>query len=124
MSHFSSQDLLQVETLRDGVFVHYCTEALDRANAGALAEDLSDLAKAGCGPYLYLDLAEVQSLSRYILLRLAVLDRRLQELGDRLIVFNPQPEVCATFLASGLTPLLEIRAGLPDSRGRPHHERE
>jgi anti-anti-sigma regulatory factor len=104
MPDLSFADLLRVETVRDGTLVRFNNQDLAQANARDLADELYDLASKGNGPHLYLDLESVESLPRVILLRLIVLEKKLQDLGDRLVVLNPTGRVREAIQASRLRP--------------------
>jgi anti-anti-sigma regulatory factor len=91
MSNLSLAALLNAEPVHDGIVVRFNSQDLKEANARQLAEGLFDLAAKGSGPHL--DFGEVDSLTRCLMLRLTILDKKLQDLGDRLILLNPQAHV-------------------------------
>ncbi len=110
MSNLSFADLLSVETVRDGTLVRFHSRDLNSPSARDLADELFDLACKGSGPHLYLDLGGVESLTRYLLLRLIVLEQKLQDIGDRLIVLNPTVRVREAIQASRLAESVRVRA--------------
>jgi anti-anti-sigma factor len=109
MSNLSFAELLSFETVRDGTLVRLNGQELHEANARDLAEELFDVASKGNGPHLYLDFDAVETLSSYVLLRLIVLDRKLQDLGDRLVLLNTRPRVREAIQASHLSDVLNVR---------------
>lgn len=109
MSNLSFADLLTFETVHDGILVRLNGRELHESNARDLAEELFDVACKGSGPHLYLDFAAVESLSSYVLLRLIVLDKKLQDLGDRLVLINTRARVREAIQASHLSDFLNVR---------------
>jgi len=108
MSSLSFAELLTVESLPDGTLVRFNHPHLTRASARELAAELFDLARRGNGPHLYVDLKGVDALTSQVLLRLIVLNRKLQDLGDRLILLNPQPHVRDMIQATRVSDFLTV----------------
>lgn len=109
MSNLSYPDLLSFETVSDGILVRVHGQELHEANARDVAEDLFDAASKGSGPHLYLDCGDVESLSSYVMLRLIVLNKKLQDLGDRLVILNTRPRVRDAIHASHLSEFVSVR---------------
>jgi anti-anti-sigma regulatory factor len=97
-----------VEPLRDGVLIRLAGQDLTEANARDLLDAVYDFARNGGGPHLYLDLARLEHLARPVLLRLMVLDRKLHELGDRLVLLNASAGVRQAIHSARLADLLEV----------------
>jgi anti-anti-sigma regulatory factor len=110
MSNLTFADLLSVDSVRDGMQVRFHMRHLNEANARELMAELFELAARGSGPYLYLDLSEVESLTYHILMRLIVLSKKLQDLGDRLLLLNPSPRVREAIATSHLSEFLSLRS--------------
>jgi anti-anti-sigma regulatory factor len=109
MSNLSLAELWNVEPVCDGVLVHFHGRGLNEANARELSAELFQLAMQGSGPHLYLDLEEVETVPRQVLMRFSVLDRKLQDLGDRLILLNPRSRVREAVQLSHLSQVLKLR---------------
>jgi anti-anti-sigma regulatory factor len=93
MSNLSCADLLNVTEVSDGILVRFNDRELHETNARDLAEEVFDAANRGNGPHLYLDFAGVEMVSSYVMLRLIVLDKKLQDLGDRLVLLHTPSRV-------------------------------
>jgi anti-anti-sigma regulatory factor len=102
MAHFSSAELLEVDDVRDGIRVRLRTPCLEEGQLPELTDDLLDIAAHRHGPRLYLDFETVERLADDVSLRLAVLARRLEDSGDRLVLLGLRPELQSHLLDSGL----------------------
>ena|SRR5581483_11197595 len=99
MPHLAYPDLLYVEPVQDGLLVKLRTMFLDEHDVRDLEPELYALSYERGGPHLYLDLAEVEDLPEPVIGQLAYLGRRLQAVGDRLILLNLRPHVYAALRA-------------------------
>jgi anti-anti-sigma factor len=83
----------EVRQVEDGIRVQLNRQDLNVHSISVLAEELFDLALESSGPVLYLDFAEVDCLPSLVVGKLYALDRRLREVGGRLVLCNPRPAV-------------------------------
>src|SRR5581483_12019302 len=90
---------------------------LPDTNARDLTDGLFDLAQQRSGPRLYLDLGAEDRLGGDLPLRLVVLGRKLQDLGDQLVLCGVRPGAYEALQATGLTDFLDVRPGLPAGAG-------
>jgi len=108
MSSWPHTDLLHVETAPDGLLVKICCPEYDETNAQGIAAELFEIARARGEHVVYLDLDEVEYLSSSMLGGLILLDRKLQDAGGRLTVFNARPQVYELFLITRLNDILDV----------------
>jgi len=82
-----------VQRVDDGILVKLSHQDLDLPSLTVLAEELFDLALESSGTVLYLDFAEVDCLASLVVGKLYALDRRLHEVGGRLVLCNLNPGI-------------------------------
>jgi anti-sigma B factor antagonist len=91
----------EVQELEDGTSVKLTYRDLDAQTLSILIDELVELALESDLPKLYLDFAQVRVLTSVVLGKLAVLDRRLREVGGRLVLCNLSPALEEIFQAVG-----------------------
>jgi anti-anti-sigma factor len=89
-----------VQEVEDGTAVKLTHQDLDARTLAILADELVELAREGDQPNLYLDFGNVRYLTSVVLGKLFALARRLDEVGGRLIVCNPNPVLHEMFRAA------------------------
>jgi len=89
----------EVVQAEDGIRVKLSPQDLDLLTISVLAEELFELALESSGPVLTVDFAEVDCLASLVVGKLYALDRRLREVGGRLVLTNVSPAVEELLLA-------------------------
>jgi anti-sigma B factor antagonist len=89
----------QVQELGDGTSVQLGHRDLDAETLSILADELLELALESGRPKLYLDFGKVNFLTSVAVGKLIALDRKLREVGSRLIPCNLNPVVEEVFQA-------------------------
>jgi anti-anti-sigma factor len=85
----------QVQDVADGTLVPISHRDLDVETLSIFADELCELAHENNLPRLYLDFQRVTSLTSVALGKLFAVNRRLKDIGVRLIVCNLSPELQA-----------------------------
>jgi anti-anti-sigma factor len=89
----------QVQDLADGTVVPLTHRDLDVETLSIFTEELCELAHENNLPRLYLDFERVTSLTSVALGKIYAVDRRLRDIGVRLVVCNLNPALQAMFQA-------------------------
>ena len=108
MSSPSHAEFLCAEPIPEGASVKVTCKDFDELNPQGLVDELFAQAADRGDHILYLDLDEVEYLSSGMLGVLIVLDRRLQNVGGRLVLLNLNPGVYEVFHATRVDDLLDI----------------
>ncbi len=91
----------EVQNVEDGLLVKIRYRDLDLKSLSVLAEELYDLVLESDRSKLYLDFGEVDCLPCLAVGKLFALDRRLREIGGRLVLWNVHPTAHEVFQAEG-----------------------
>jgi len=91
----------EVQEVEYGVLVKLTHDDLNVRTVSILADELFELALESDRPKLYLDFAEITILPSLVPGKLVALDRRLGEMGGRVILCNIRPAIQELFEAEG-----------------------
>jgi hypothetical protein len=93
----------QVHDEADGLRVTFTDGNLDPETLPILVDELVDLAQAGGGPILYLDMGTVTLPVEVLVSKLVELNQRLRAAGRRLVLANAAPALASLFRAETLS---------------------
>jgi len=103
-----ADDVLLCDVGGTGLWVKPRGPALDEPNARALTDVvLGQVFRTGRS-HVYLDLCRVKVLDHFVLARLVALHFRLAQLGGRLYLVQPRPEIYFLLRRHGLARVLHI----------------
>ena len=89
----------EVQDIQDGTVVPISRRDLDVETISILTDELFELALESGLPRLYLDFARVDSLTSLAVGKLFATNRRLQDIGGRIILCNLSPALQEVFEA-------------------------
>jgi anti-anti-sigma regulatory factor len=83
----------EVKNVPDGIMVEISHQELDSETILILADELFELAMENGQPNLWVDFVNLRSSTDVVFEKLTTLDKRLRDMGCRLIVCNIEPDI-------------------------------